>query len=341
MRFGCEVESARWDAEAQRWQLETSSGPLTARVLIAGAGPLHEPKLPDIPGLADFEGDVFHSATLEPRPRPRGRARRGRSARARRAIQFVPADPARRSRAPPLPAHRAVGHAAPRPAPDPPRARRLPALPGAPAARARVDLLGSRGDRDADAAGRAGAAAAPGRARATCAAQVRDPELRAKLTPDYLPGCKRILVANDYLPSLGRPNVEVVTDGIAEVRGRSIVSADGTEREVDTIIFGTGFHVLDMPIAERIRDGDGRTLAERWDGSPQAHRGTTVAGYPEPVLPARAEHRPRPQLGRLHGRGAGRLRAAGAHPPARRAGSRRSTSPRRPSSAGTTASSAG
>jgi len=110
--------------------------------------------------------------------------------------------------------------------------------------------------------------------------QVPDPELRAKVTPDYAPGCKRILQANDYLPALGRENVEVICEGIAEVRERSVVGADGTEREVDTIIFGTGFRVTDLPIAERIRDAGGTSLAERWDGSPQAHRGTTVAGYP-------------------------------------------------------------
>jgi cation diffusion facilitator CzcD-associated flavoprotein CzcO len=110
--------------------------------------------------------------------------------------------------------------------------------------------------------------------------QVRDPELRRKLTPTYRMGCKRVLISNDYLPALGRENVEVVTDGIREVRERSIVSADGSEREVDTIIFGTGFHVTDMPAAERVRGRDGRTLAELWDGSPQAHMGAMVAGCP-------------------------------------------------------------
>jgi cation diffusion facilitator CzcD-associated flavoprotein CzcO len=112
------------------------------------------------------------------------------------------------------------------------------------------------------------------------AAQVPDPELRAKLTPDYAPGCKRILVSNDYLPSLTKPNVELVTDGITEVREHSVVAADGTEREVDTIILGTGFHVTDLPIAERVRGRDGRTLAQHWDGSLEAHRGTTVKGFP-------------------------------------------------------------
>jgi cation diffusion facilitator CzcD-associated flavoprotein CzcO len=114
--------------------------------------------------------------------------------------------------------------------------------------------------------------------------QVRDAELRAKLTPSYAPGCKRILVSNDYLPALGQPNVEVVCDGIAAIHERSIVTDDGTEREVDTIILGTGFHVTDIPIAERVSGRDGRTIAEHWAGSPQAHRGTTVAGFPNMFL---------------------------------------------------------
>jgi cation diffusion facilitator CzcD-associated flavoprotein CzcO len=114
--------------------------------------------------------------------------------------------------------------------------------------------------------------------------QVPDPALRAKVTPDYAPGCKRILVSNDYLPSLCQTNVEVVCEGISEIRARSIVTADGVEREVDTIILGTGFHVTDLPIAERVVGRDGETLAELWDGSPQAHRGTTVTGFPNLFL---------------------------------------------------------
>jgi cation diffusion facilitator CzcD-associated flavoprotein CzcO len=110
--------------------------------------------------------------------------------------------------------------------------------------------------------------------------QVPDPELRRKVTPDYAPGCKRILVSNDYLPSLAEENVEVVTDGISEIRGRTVVSHDGTEREVDTIILGTGFRVTDLPIANQIKAGDGRSLAEHWGGSMKALRGTCVAGFP-------------------------------------------------------------
>jgi cation diffusion facilitator CzcD-associated flavoprotein CzcO len=114
--------------------------------------------------------------------------------------------------------------------------------------------------------------------------QVKDPELRRKLTPDYAPGCKRILVSNDYFPSLERDNVEVICDGIAEIREHSVVDAAGVERKVDTIILGTGFHVTDLPIAERVRGSDGRTLAEHWDGTLQALRGTTVEGFPNLFL---------------------------------------------------------
>jgi cation diffusion facilitator CzcD-associated flavoprotein CzcO len=110
--------------------------------------------------------------------------------------------------------------------------------------------------------------------------QVPDPELREKLLPDYTMGCKRILISDNYYPSLTHPNVELVTDGIAEVRERSIVTSDGTEREVDTIIFGTGFSVTKQPIARHIRGRDGRTLAEHWETSMQAYLGTTVAGFP-------------------------------------------------------------
>jgi cation diffusion facilitator CzcD-associated flavoprotein CzcO len=111
-------------------------------------------------------------------------------------------------------------------------------------------------------------------------ASIPDPVLRAKLTPRYTMGCKRILISDDYLASLTHPNVEVITDGIREVREHSIVTADGTEHAVDAIIFGTGFHVTDMPVAKYVRGRDGRSLEEVWRGSPKAHLGTTVSGYP-------------------------------------------------------------
>lgn len=113
--------------------------------------------------------------------------------------------------------------------------------------------------------------------------QVSDPALRTALTPAYRMGCKRILISNDFYPALTQPNVSVVTDGIAEIRGKSIITRDGTEHEADTIILGTGFHVTDFPVAQRIHDASGRILASLWsspDGSPGAFRGTTTVGFP-------------------------------------------------------------
>ncbi len=110
--------------------------------------------------------------------------------------------------------------------------------------------------------------------------QVPDPALRAKLTPRYRIGCKRTLISNEYYPALQHPNVEVVTDSIAQVTPYGIVTADGAEREVDTIILGTGFHVTDMPVAEWVHGRGGRTLDDVWRGSPQAYLGSTISGFP-------------------------------------------------------------
>lgn len=277
--FGCNLEDAAWDDDARRWRLTTSRGDVSARVLIAAAGPLTEPSIPDIPGLADFPGAVFHSATWDHDHDLEGErvAVVGTGA---SAIQFVPQIQPRVGKltlfqrtAPwimPRPdrAITRVERAVYRRVPAAQRlmragiywARELFAIPLLRASLSKVIELG---------------------ARRHLRRQVPDPALRAKLTPDYAPGCKRILVSNDYLPSLSKPNVDVVTDGIAEIRGRTIVTNDGAEHEVDTIVLGTGFHVTDLPIADQVRGRGGRSLAEHWeDGGMQAHRGTTVAGFP-------------------------------------------------------------
>jgi cation diffusion facilitator CzcD-associated flavoprotein CzcO len=119
-----------------------------------------------------------------------------------------------------------------------------------------------------------------GVARRHLARQVPDPELRARLMPDYTIGCKRILPSNDWYPALTRPNVELVTKPIERARPEGLVTADGTLHEVDTIVFGTGFSVTDIALAKRVRGVDGVAMAELWDGSPRAYLGTTVAGFP-------------------------------------------------------------
>jgi cation diffusion facilitator CzcD-associated flavoprotein CzcO len=278
VRFGHELLEAAWDEDVQRWRLRTSQGDLTAQALVLGTGPLSAPSIPDLPGLERFRGRTFHSATWD-HDHDLGGERVAVIGTGASAIQFVPRIQPRVGRL------HVFQRTAPwiMPRPDRPlRAweRRLyRALPAAQLLmRAGIYwaresfVLGFRHPRAMRLAQRL--------ALRHLRHQVRDPELRRKLTPTYRMGCKRVLISNDYLPALGRDNVELVTDAIREVRERSIVSADGTEREVDTIIFGTGFHVTDMPAAERVRGRDGRTLAEAWDGSPQAHMGAMVAGCP-------------------------------------------------------------
>jgi cation diffusion facilitator CzcD-associated flavoprotein CzcO len=110
--------------------------------------------------------------------------------------------------------------------------------------------------------------------------QVSDPDLRAKLTPRYVLGCKRVLLSNDYLPALTRSNVELVTTPIRAVTADAVVTADGARYPVDTIILGTGFHVTDPPLARQIRGRGGRTLAAAWTPTMRAYNGTTVPGFP-------------------------------------------------------------
>jgi cation diffusion facilitator CzcD-associated flavoprotein CzcO len=109
---------------------------------------------------------------------------------------------------------------------------------------------------------------------------VSDPGLRARLTPDYIMGCKRILISSDFYPALERPNVQVVASGLAKVDGNTLTAKDGTSCEVDAIILATGFHAVDTPIAERIYGPDGISLAQAWNGDMRALRGTTIAGFP-------------------------------------------------------------
>ncbi|MBV9772842.1 MAG: NAD(P)/FAD-dependent oxidoreductase [Gemmatimonadetes bacterium] len=278
LRPGHEVRGAEWDEAARLWRIETSRGPFTARVLVMASGALSDPLVPRIPGLESFRGTTFHSAHWDHGYDLHGKrvAVIGTGA---SAIQFVPAiqpEVARLhlfQRTPPwiIPRHdRALGEREHR------LFRRFPAAQRA--VRAGIYLareafvFGFRHPRAMRLAQKA--------ALRHLRESVPDPALRAKLTPDWTMGCKRVLLSNDYFPAVARPNVELVTEGVAEIREHSIVSTDGTERPVDAIIFGTGFRVTDQPLAPVVRGRCGVTLAEAWAGSPKAYLGSTVAGFP-------------------------------------------------------------
>lgn len=282
VRFGHELREAAWDPGAQLWRIETSQGTFTAEVLVSGVGALSDPAIPSLPGIERFEGRSFHSARWDHGYDLRGKnvAVIGTGA---SAIQFVPAIQ-------PLVGRLRLFQRTPPwvlPRNDRPLGERTRRLFRASALmrwllRARIYL---RRELLALAFVHPRIAALAERmALRHLARAVPDPVLRDKLTPRYRIGCKRILLSDDYLPSLTRDNVEVITGEIAEVRARAIVTRDGVEHPVDAIIYGTGFQVTDLPIAHRIRGRDGRTLAESWSGSPEAHLGTTVAGYPNLFL---------------------------------------------------------
>jgi cation diffusion facilitator CzcD-associated flavoprotein CzcO len=276
--FDTELEAAEWDDEEQLWRIETSKGAITADVLIAAQGPLSDPSLPDVPGLESFEGTAFHSAQWDHDHDLDGErvAVIGTGA---SAIQFVPEIQPRVGRlhvfqrtAPWVVPHR-----------NRPTTRWERALyrlfPPAQLAM-RAGIYWARESFVLQFRRRAVGKLLERISLRHLRTQVADPELRDQLTPRYRMGCKRILPTDEWYPALVKPNVEVVTDAITEVRPRSVVTADGSEREVDTIIYGTGFHVTEVPIADRITGRDGRTLAQAWGGSMQAYKGSTVAGYP-------------------------------------------------------------
>src|SRR4051794_14602178 len=279
IRLNTNVEHAEWDEDSGRWQLDTDNGRVTARVLVAGMGPLAEPKYPDIPGLDKFKGAQFHSARWDHDHDLHGErvASIGTGA---SAIQLVP------SIQPDVEKLHVFQRTPPWVFPHSNRAvtgferrlyKRFPALQrlvrGAVYTMRETAGLGFVKYPPLMRVAERGA-------KRHMAKQISDPGLIEKVTPDYTIGCKRILPSNKWYRALDQPNVELVTEGISEVREHSIVTADGRELEVDTIIFSTGFHVADMPIGKKVRGRGGKTLDEGWEGSPRAHLGSTVPGFP-------------------------------------------------------------
>lgn len=112
------------------------------------------------------------------------------------------------------------------------------------------------------------------------AREIPDPGLRASLTPDYPPGCKRVLLSNDYLASLRRPNVRLVASRAVALAPGAVVTATGERVAADAVVFATGFHATDFLASLEVRGLDGRTLADVWGGAPQAYRGVAQAGFP-------------------------------------------------------------
>lgn len=278
--FDTTVDDAVWDEESARWQVSTSAGVIRAKVLISGAGGLSEPKLPEIEGIDDFAGEVFHSARWNHDVDLSGKriAVIGTGA---SAIQIVPelqeiaghVDVYQRTAPWVIPRHDrtypALERLALRRIPGLQKLYRtaiywgretyVPAFTLAPELAKPVELV----------------------ARNAIRSGIDDPRLRREVTPDFRVGCKRILISNRWYPALAAENVDLVTAPISRITPRGVVTSDGTHRDIDVLVVATGFHTTDQPFAHHIVGREGRTLAEVWAGSGQAaYRGTTIHGFP-------------------------------------------------------------
>ena len=281
LRLNTRIVRAEWDDDAARWELTTDSGSTHhADVLVAATGQLRLPRYPDVPGRADFRGTQFHSAEWN-HDHALTDERVAVIGTGASAIQFVPEivdDVAELF---------VFQRSAPWVLPKPDRAfteqekarfRRHPRVMQAyrQSIFARFDarfalLFGAR---------------SPGSRMFQLAEQkvlesaVEDAELRRALAPTDPPGCKRLLMSNDWYQALAKPQVEVVTDPVERITGTGVRTAAGRAVEVDTIIWGTGFRASDFLVPMEVAGRDGRSLQRDWAGGAEAYLGITVPGYP-------------------------------------------------------------
>ncbi|GAB2866562.1 NAD(P)/FAD-dependent oxidoreductase [Actinocorallia aurea] len=280
-RLNTEVHEAVF--QDGRWLLTTSRGTVRADVVVSATGQLNRPAVPDLPGLETFAGKAFHSARWDHDHDLTGRdvAVIGTGA---SAIQFVPhlAEKAARltvyQRSAPwvvAKSDRTYGRW---------EHRLFAAVPAVQDLNRAMlyTLLESRA---------LGFVSWPALLKTMERSSLRmlreeilDPELRRKLTPDYPLGCKRVLISDEYYPALRRPHVEVVTDAVKEVRPEGIVTADGTLRRADTLVFGTGFRATEFLAPMRVTGRDGAALDDAWRDGAEAHLGIAVHGFPNLYL---------------------------------------------------------
>ena len=279
-RLGVTVQDLVWDEHDQVWQVSTDHGDVTADTVITGSGGLSEPRLPDIAGIESFGGEIFHSARWNHDYDLTGKrvAVIGTGA---SSIQIVPEIAEQ------------VAHL------DVYQRTAAWVMPRKDRGYTALERFGFRHVPFLQKAYRTGiywgrecfvpgftvnpklAAPAKKLALRNIERGISDPELRKAVTPNFQIGCKRILISNTYYPALARDDVDLVTDGIAEITPSGIVTRDGVTRAVDAIIVATGFYTTEQPIAQHIKGRDGRTLADAWsEQGMSAYKGTTIAGFP-------------------------------------------------------------
>lgn len=276
-RFNTEVSGAEWDESSASWEIKLDSGEtIVADAMVGAVGMFNEPHVPGIDGLDSFEGTAFHSARWDAGHDLTG-DRIGVIGSAASAVQLVP----------PVAEQAGTLHLFQRSA-----NWVLPKLddPYTPAdiARFRADDAVLRALREETAANfEVGSTFSIPKILAEREAvglaameTVADPEVREKLRPLHPFGCKRPLFSNDYYPAFNRPNLELVTDPIDRITADSVVTADGVERQVDTLILATGFETTKYLTTIDVVGRNGVSLDEAWSAGAQAYVGVTTAGFP-------------------------------------------------------------
>ena len=279
-RFGVEVTGASFDEERGQWRLRTRTGEEhVADVLVSGLGQLNRPHVPDFPGLASYEGATWHSARWNHDFEVAGK-RIAVIGNAASALQFIPklAETAARVHV----FQRTPNYVIPRFDREF-TARELWAFEHVPGwqrlyrwwiwARLEANWAAFKPGSWWSRVFRKGALK-------YLETLVQDPALRAALTPDYPIGCKRILISDDYYQAMVRPNVELVTSPIERIEPRGLVTRDGTLREVDAIVFATGFETTSFLAPLDIEGRNGLKLREVWKDGAEAYLGIVVSGFP-------------------------------------------------------------
>jgi cation diffusion facilitator CzcD-associated flavoprotein CzcO len=283
LRTGQTVEAMRWDDATSTWTVSTAEGATyEAEVVISALGTFTEPKLPAIEGLGEFAGELLHSARWDHDVPLAGR-RVGVIGTGASAIQIIPSIA-------PLAAHttvfqRTAAWIVPRKDPDytdeeKAAFRATPRL----ARRHRGDIYRAYEERTSFQVDSPIEDALEEFALGYLAAKVADPELRAKLTPDYRIGCKRVLPSSDYYPTMQRDDVTLVTDRIVRVLPGGVETADGAVHELDVLLCATGFDATGWLKGIDVVGRDGVALRDAWSAGARAHLGITISGFPNLFL---------------------------------------------------------
>lgn len=284
IEYGREVSCCEWDEGALRWEVRTADGAIFyAGAIVLATGQLHRPSYPSIEGMESFAGHSFHSSRWDHGYPLAGRriAVVGTGASAVQLIPEIAPEVARltvfqrtgnwmlplRNRAYPAAFKAAVG-----------------LLPGLQRLRRRLVFHYIETLTVAIRHPRTVGLLMAVRSARFMRSQLRDPVLRRKVWPNYTFGCKRVLFSSAYLPALARENVEVVSEPIARIRERGILTADGALHELDCIIWATGFKTTDFMLPMEVTGGGGRTLRDAWAQAPSAHLGICVSGFPNMFL---------------------------------------------------------